>query len=288
MVNMEKYKIELTTDPKERDKKIIEDGLHKHNMQFIPKYKYKEYYYLLKSSNKLIGGIHFSSLWDWVVIEDLWIDDSCIDKEVMSILVKEMENCGRKDNIYNAEANSCLLKYCDLLEQSNYSKFGQLENNPKNFTRSFYRKDFTRNTVENTIPGNYKLIKVPDEAELKIYNDMLEQENSILPEKNEIKLCAFIKEGDVVIGGAITEISDNWMYVDEVWIPDTLRGKGLGRKVIETVEKEAKNYKVFGSNLCTSSFQALDFYKKILGYEVFGELENYPKEHIEYYLRKVF
>ncbi len=285
---MEKYKIELITDPEERDKKIIEDGLHKHNMQFIPKYMHKEKYYLLKSNNELIGGIHFSSLWDWLVIEDFWIDNSYIDKDVMGILVKEMENCGRKDNIYNAEANSCLLKYCDLLELAGYCKFGQLENNPKDFTRSFFRKDFTKNSVENIIPEKYELIKVPDEAELKRYSDMLDQENSILPEKNVIKLCAFIKEGEVVIGGAITEIVDNWLFLDEVWIPDTIRGKGLGRKIIETVEKEAKNYKVFGSNLCTSSFQALDFYKKILGYEVFGELENYPKGHIEYYLRKVF
>ncbi len=283
---MEKYKIEITTDPKETELRIIEDGLHKHNMQFIPEYKYRDYYYLLKSNNKLIGGIHFSLFWDWVVLEDLWIDDSCIKKDAMNILIREMENCAGKDNIYNAETETCLLKYCDLLENREYRKFGELENNPKEFTRFFYRKDFTQNIVDFKIPENYKIIKTPDDTDLKKYNEMLEKENSVLPDKKDIKLCAYIKEGDEIVGGVITEISDNWLYVDELWIPDTFRGNGLGRKVVEAVERESLKYDVCGYKLETSSFQALDFYKA-LGYEVYGELENCPKGHIEYYLRKI-
>ena len=37
--------------------------------------------------------------------------------------------------------------------------------------------------------------------------------------------------------------------------------------------------------LDTTSFQALEFYKK-LGYEVYGELNNYPINHTTYYLKK--
>ena len=54
---------------------------------------------------------------------------------------------------------------------------------------------------------------------------------------------------------------------------------------MEVAEAEARQRGAQNAYLDTFSFQAPDFYKK-LGYQVFGELPDFPTGHQRYFLKK--
>jgi len=90
-----------------------------------------------------------------------------------------------------------------------------------------------------------------------------------------------------VLGGALGHSFWGWTYIDLLWLPDELRGKGYGRKVMKLAEDEARKRGCKGMYLNTASFQAPKFYPK-LGFKVIAVVEDYPPGHKTYYLLKRF
>ena len=91
--------------------------------------------------------------------------------------------------------------------------------------------------------------------------------------------------GGEVVGGLLAEVYWGWLHVDALWVTDSLRGRGYGAKLMTTAEQEAVARGCNSAFLDTFSFQALPFYER-LGYEVFGELVDFPPGHGRYFLRK--
>src|SRR5262245_28312758 len=77
----------------------------------------------------------------------------------------------------------------------------------------------------------------------------------------------------------------NYFFLAHLWISDSLRGKGVGRELMERIETEARERGCTHLWLDTFSFQAAGFYEK-LGYKRFGELPDYPKGHKRYFYSK--
>ena len=88
-------------------------------------------------------------------------------------------------------------------------------------------------------------------------------------------------------GGAIARSWGGWMFIELLHLPQALRGRGVGRKVMAAVEAEARARACIGVYLDTFSFQARPFYEK-LGYTVFGTLEKMPFGHDRFWLAKRF
>lgn len=95
-----------------------------------------------------------------------------------------------------------------------------------------------------------------------------------------------IKQGEDIIAG-INSLIYHWgiLYINVLFVDEQHRGKKLGSQLLEYVEKNAIAIGAYLSHLDTFDFQAKDFYIK-QGYEVFGILEDCPKGHNRYYLRK--
>ena len=79
----------------------------------------------------------------------------------------------------------------------------------------------------------------------------------------------------------------NILYIDILYVEDAHRGKGYGKLLLDKAESEAKKLGGYMSHLDTFDWQAKEFYEQ-LGYKVFGILENCPRGHNRYYLKKVF
>jgi ribosomal protein S18 acetylase RimI-like enzyme len=88
-----------------------------------------------------------------------------------------------------------------------------------------------------------------------------------------------------VQGGLSGWIGWGWMYIELFWLPDALRRKGHGRKLMELAEAEARKRGCVGMYLNTANFQAPKFYPK-LGFKVFATLADFPPGHKTYYLMK--
>ena len=94
----------------------------------------------------------------------------------------------------------------------------------------------------------------------------------------------FARDGETVVAGLAGETYSGWPFIRYLWVGDTLRGKGIGRKLMAGAEARALERGCHSAWVDTFSFQAPGFYRK-LGYEVFGELD-YPPEHKRIFLQK--
>jgi GNAT superfamily N-acetyltransferase len=100
------------------------------------------------------------------------------------------------------------------------------------------------------------------------------------------RLCLFLYAPDgAVVGGLIGATYWDWLYIDLLWVTDELRGRGHGHRLLALAEDEARHCGAKNAYLDTFSFQAPDFYRQ-QGYEVFGELSDFPRGHQRYFLTK--
>ena len=103
---------------------------------------------------------------------------------------------------------------------------------------------------------------------------------------NERRLCFVLYTPDKEIAGGVIGLTYwEWFYIDLLWVKDELRGQGHGRRLLTLAEEAARQRGAKNAYLDTFSFQSPDFYKK-LGYQVFGELSNFPPPHTRYFLMK--
>jgi GNAT superfamily N-acetyltransferase len=93
--------------------------------------------------------------------------------------------------------------------------------------------------------------------------------------------------GQVMAGINATLYCWNIMYVDILYVDYLQRGKGYGRVLLDKAESKAKSLGGYMSHLDTFDWQAKEFYEH-LGYVVFGILENCPRGHNRYYMKKEF
>jgi GNAT superfamily N-acetyltransferase len=88
-----------------------------------------------------------------------------------------------------------------------------------------------------------------------------------------------------IVGGVLGEIYWGWFYIDLLWVEEALRGRGYGHRLLARAEDEARRRGAKHAYLDTFSFQAPDFYKQH-GYQLFGELQDFPPGHQRYFLKK--
>lgn len=83
------------------------------------------------------------------------------------------------------------------------------------------------------------------------------------------KRCAFVVKDDKneIFGGIIVNAYFKEVYVDELFIKDSLRHQGYGSKLLLKVEELFKEKGYDNINLTTFKFQAPEFYKKC-GFEL--------------------
>jgi ribosomal protein S18 acetylase RimI-like enzyme len=105
-------------------------------------------------------------------------------------------------------------------------------------------------------------------------------------DNNYQRLCFFLLGPDNrVTGGLVGAMYWNWFYLHLLWVDETLRRQGYGRRLVRQAEEEARNRGAEYVYLDTFSFQAPGFYEK-LGYQVFGELPDFPPGQRRYFYFK--
>ncbi|MCE5294448.1 MAG: GNAT family N-acetyltransferase [Chlamydiales bacterium] len=87
--------------------------------------------------------------------------------------------------------------------------------------------------------------------------------------------------------GGIQAYFVNWgiLHVELVYVFENFRHQGIASMLLQHTETLAKTYGCYLSQLDTFDFQAKDFYLKN-DYTIFGVLENAPKGHQRFYMKK--
>ena len=99
-------------------------------------------------------------------------------------------------------------------------------------------------------------------------------------------LAVLIKGGNgATSGGLLGRTWLGWLYVELLYVPDGLRGGGVGRDLMLRAEAAARARGCIGIWLNTFSFQARGFYEK-LGFTLIGQIDDYPVGHQRFFLQK--
>src|SRR5579863_1682354 len=128
-----------------------------------------------------------------------------------------------------------------------------------------------------------KDIKALDKA-ITDYNIQIAKE---LPRAEISRLDFAAKNSEGRLLGGIQAYRVNWgiLHVELLFVRENCRHQGIASSLLQHVEKIARTHHCYLAHLDTFDFQAKDFYLRH-GYQIFGVLENAPKGHNRYYMKK--
>jgi len=135
-----------------------------------------------------------------------------------------------------------------------------------------------------------EITEKPDKSDLATISKGLQSYNKKMIGKQTdgevLSFAVFARDDNgTIIGGIRAAAFWNWLTIELLWINEDNQGLGFGTQLMEQAENFAMKNNYYLSLVETASFQARDFYEK-LGYEVFAELDDYPKGYKNYYMKK--
>ncbi|WP_131781500.1 GNAT family N-acetyltransferase [Legionella gresilensis] len=159
----------------------------------------------------------------------------------------------------------CISRYTHDQYQETIEKIDYDLHEPKRYIFRFNTATHTQ-IKESTGYNDYKIEfvdQLDEDLEQHMLKDLIAYEFKhgidvnykpfaiVLYHKNKVP-CGVIK--------AFTAFAE--IYIDDIWVDSAYRGKGYGRALIEALENQFIDKGFNNINLCTSKFQAPEFYKK--------------------------
>lgn len=132
--------------------------------------------------------------------------------------------------------------------------------------------------VDDPTPADRAAIAAP----LLLYN----QRNGPPPASRTIALLLHGDDG-VAAGGLWGKIAHDWLFVELLSVPESVRGQNHGARLMAQAEEVARTNGCVGVWLDTFGFQSRGFYERI-GYSVFGTIEDHPVGSARHFLSKRF
>jgi len=110
---------------------------------------------------------------------------------------------------------------------------------------------------------------------------------TLMPDLHIEDLAVVIRAVDskTIVGGLWGRTGWEWLTIELIFVPESLRGQGIARSLIGMAEEEAINRGCHSAWLDTLNPEALSLYER-LGYERFGELKDFPKGGSRTFLQK--
>ena len=103
-------------------------------------------------------------------------------------------------------------------------------------------------------------------------------------ESESLNLYVEDEKGNLM-AGLVAETFGNWLEIEYLFVREELRGQGIGSKLLQQAESEAKNRNCRFAFVNTYQFQAPDFYLSH-GYKEVFALQDYPYTGQRYYYQK--
>jgi GNAT superfamily N-acetyltransferase len=95
-----------------------------------------------------------------------------------------------------------------------------------------------------------------------------------------------IRDGSGTVTGGLWSVTlFRWLAVEMLFVPQSMRGQGVGSALMALAEAEARDRGCLGIHVDALSFQAPRFYEK-LGFSLFGALDDCPPGYQRLFFQK--
>jgi GNAT superfamily N-acetyltransferase len=269
---------------------IISDQLHAYNRRHSSKGDPRESGLVAYDvTGAIVGGCTFRTRWHWLEIEDLWLEETWRGKGLGTQIMSQVEQFAIAKGCTQARLDTTSFQARPFYESLGYAICGSIEDYPPGHTLYFMRKSLTASvsTVRSADGVRVEIEPVAQRgssaaitAGLRLYNVQF----TTLPSAAHFNVVVRDADGTIV-GGCVCETRWHWLYVDILWVHESLRGQDLGTQLLADAESEARRRGCTKAHLDTISFQARPFYEK-LGWRLFGTLDDSPPGHTRYFLQK--
>ena len=269
-------------------------GLRNHNIVATGTVESYPVVFLVKDAdNNVCGGVVGNITGGWMHIRSLWVDKMWRGRGCATALMAAAERYAIAKGCVAAFLQTASYEARPLYEKLGYRVFAELSDHPsKGHARYFLAKrplsgiddGGSRSDRATIVMQPYASGDVLETVHRGIHNHASAAIG--IPEQMFATANCFLQSDDgEIVGGALGNTWGLWLYVSDVWVDAALRGKGYATKLMTAIEHLAIQRGCVNTFLDTFSFQARPLYEKI-GYKVFGTLENHPKGHSHYFLKK--
>ncbi len=126
----------------------------------------------------------------------------------------------------------------------------------------------------------------PTDTDNTVISDGVFAAHADLVGEKDQSFSVFLKnDTGKIMGGIQAAFDTESIYLEALWVDETLRHQGYGRQLLNAAEQEGIQQGCAFSTTNTWDFQAEGFYLKN-GYMRIGVIKNYWKGHSMIYLRK--
>ncbi len=109
---------------------------------------------------------------------------------------------------------------------------------------------------------------------------------AVMGHANSKPLAVIARDSDdELIGGVSGRTIYGHYLIEVVWVAESMRSTGLGTKLMNEAERQARKRGCNGAQVDTASFQAPGFYEK-LGFRIIGTVEDFPPGHARHFMQK--
>lgn len=280
--------IDVTASPSKDDIAVIRLGLSEYNVAQVPELislPDEEFIVFIRENGKIVAGAVCEFDWGWLFLDVVWTDESVRGKGYGTVIMNAAESYAFHQGIRQAYLMTTSFQARPFYEKLGYERFGYMDNFPPGHTFHFMKKE---TLSYHEIDSRVTIESPPNKDNLKILDDGLVGEIAKTVPLADENLGIFLRDDDgTIMGGLIGSHFWNWFSLRFLWVDDSLKGQGWGKKLLATAESEMRKQGIIGIHCDTASFQALPFYQS-QGFQVVGELKNRPPRHRSYFISKRF
>jgi GNAT superfamily N-acetyltransferase len=133
----------------------------------------------------------------------------------------------------------------------------------------------------------FDVTDAPSADDLEIIGKGLTSFNQASVGPSEKQNLAVVVRNDAgeIVGGISGYTAWGWLYTQWLWVDEAARGQALAGRMLQAAEAAAIARGCYAAHIDTFSPHALHVYQKA-GYEVFGELPDFPMGKTRSFLKK--
>ncbi len=289
------YRLETANVANEERRAFLRDSLQAYNRSVCPDMASDPVpldIYLLDSKGEAQGGLVGVTRWGCLDIDDLALAPELRRQGIGTRVMRLAEAEARKRGCTRALLGTASFQARPFYEKLGYRLFAELPGFPPSASAYYLARELDAGGEERLaeLPAGYGLVvaDAPDEARKKRVDDILTEynvsQNEAIRRAHEsghfnTPLDVYLLDGQGNVAGGL-RASSVWhmVFLDQLWLPEGLRGQGWGRRLLEAAQADA------GSRGCTEvqtrihDFQTPGFWCR-MGFRSIGGIDDYPPGH---------